>query len=76
MDAYTDRLERTLVLALQEVSRLRAEKTLMRAEAKRQRDLTLDVVTRHIGRVTELQQRGDQLQTLVNEVIQSSRSSS
>jgi len=74
MDAYTDRLEQTLVLALQELSRLRAEKILMRAETKRQCDFTLDVVSRHIGHVTELQQRGDQIRLLVNEIMQSVRS--
>ena len=67
---YTDRLERALVLASQQVSRLRAENVLLRAEAIRQCDLTLDVVTRHIGHMTELQQRGDELQVLVDVTIQ------
>lgn len=75
MDRYTDRLERTLVLALQQISQLRDEKMLMRAEAKCQCDLTLDVVTRQIGRMSELLQHGSQLQTLVNEVIHSARGS-
>ena len=73
MDAYTERLERTLTLALEEISRLRSDKIRMRAEAKRQWEFTLDAVTRDIGRMTALEQRGDQLQVLVGEIIQNAR---
>jgi len=73
MDAYTHGLERALFLALQEVSQLRAEKVFMQAEAKRQCDLTLDVIARHIDRMTELQQLGNQLQVLVDEIIETNR---
>jgi hypothetical protein len=57
-------------LASQEVYRLRAENVRLRAEAIHQCDLTFDVVTRHIGHMTELQQRGDELQELVDATIQ------
>ena len=67
---YTGRLERALVFASQQVSRLRAENVLLRAEAIRQCDLTLEVVTGHIGHMTELQERGDELQVLVDATIQ------
>jgi hypothetical protein len=69
---YTIRLERALVLASQQISHLHAENVLLRAEAIRQCDITLGVVTRHIDHMTELQERGDELQLLVDETIERS----
>jgi hypothetical protein len=69
-ERYTNRLERALVLASQQISRLRAENVLLRAEAIRQCDITLGVVTRHIDQMTELQERGDELQLLVDATIE------
>jgi hypothetical protein len=66
---YTIRLERALVLASQQISHLRAENVLLRDEAIRQCDITLGVVTRHIDHITELQERGDDLQLLVDATI-------
>ena len=67
---YTIRLERALVLASQQISRLHAENVLLRAEAIRQCDITLGLITHHIGHTTELQERGDELQLLVDATIE------
>jgi hypothetical protein len=67
---YIDRLERALVLASQQLSRLHAENVMLRAEAIRQCDITLGVVTRHIDHMTELEARGDELQLLVDATIE------